>query len=246
MSGTISDSLLLFAVSLLAGSVAAISGFGMGSILTPYLLLRYQASEAIVLVALPHAWATAFRMLRLRHDIHWPTFRQFGLASAVGGLAGAFAQGMIGGPGLVSLLAVLLFLAGTGELRQRSVPLPQGRGWKLIGGALSGFFGGMLGNQGGIRSAALLRFGLTPRQIVATATATALLVDGARLPVYLTTAGSIITSEYGAIICMAAGATLGTLLGVPVLGRIAEVAYRRLVGGMLITLAILLLIMAAI
>ena len=57
-------------------------------------------------------------------------------------------------------------------------------------GLVSGVCGGVAGNQGGIRAAALASFGLAPREFVATATATALLVDVARTPVYLWQSGS--------------------------------------------------------
>ena len=57
------------------------------------------------------------------------------------------------------------------------------------GASLPGLFGGVAGNQGGIRAAALTSFGLGPQAFVATATATALLVDVARTPVYLWQAG---------------------------------------------------------
>jgi uncharacterized membrane protein YfcA len=56
-----------------------------------------------------------------------------------------------------------------------------------IAGALSGLLGGLVGNQGGLRSAALLGFDLSKRSFVATATAVGLLVDGARMPVYVVT-----------------------------------------------------------
>lgn len=228
---------LTFAVSIFAGAIAAVSGFGIGSILTPFLLLSLPAREAVAVVALPHAWATALRWFRLRDQVHGPTFRQFGIASAVGGLAGALAQGHVAGLGLTLVLASLLLVAGLGELRQRPIPFPDGRRWKLGGGALSGFFGGLVGNQGGIRAAALLQFGLTPPQIVATATATAILVDAARLPVYLFTASSTLAQHATTMGWMAAGATVGTLLGVPVLGQLKPTTYRRLVGALLVLLA---------
>jgi hypothetical protein len=45
----------------------------------------------------------------------------------------------------------------------------------------------LVGNQGGIRSAALLGFELEKQQFVATATAIGLFVDGARMPIYVAT-----------------------------------------------------------
>ena len=65
--------------------------------------------------------------------------------------------------------------------------------WRLrgtlawLGGALSGFFGGLVGNQGGIRTAAMLGFEVDKRQFVATTTAVALIIDMARVPIYLAT-----------------------------------------------------------
>ena len=74
---------------------------------------------------------------------------------------------------------------------------------------LSGFFGGLVGNQGGIRSAALLGFDLTPKQLVATATASAVLVDLARVPVYLLNRGGMIAAEIPLILTASVGVVIG-------------------------------------
>jgi uncharacterized membrane protein YfcA len=139
---------------------------------------------------------------------------------------------------LTVLLASLLVLAGSTELARRRVPLPETGFWRLLGGVLSGLFGGLVGNQGGIRAAALLGFRLTPRQIVATATASALLVDAARLPIYFLSAGPVIARSTSIWITASIGVTIGTFIGVPLLGRIPEPTYRRLVGLLLLLLGI--------
>ena len=238
------DSLIAVAgVSTLAGAVAAVSGFGIGSLLTPMLVLSIPmpTATAVAVLAVPHALATAVRWVRLRHDVDRPTFREFGVASAVGGLAGAALQSQLASPVLTIVLAALLVLAGTTELLRRRVPLPRTSAWRLAGGVLSGAFGGLVGNQGGIRAAALLGFELGPRALVATATASALLVDAARVPIYFLSAGPVIVQSSRLLLVISLGAIAGTFLGVPVLGRIPEPAYRRLVGGLLIALALLLL-----
>lgn len=230
--------------AIVAGAIAAVSGFGIGSFLTPVLMLSLPASEAIVIVAIPHACATALRWSRLRRDVHMPTFRQFGLASAAGGLTGAALQTQLASRWLTIVLASLLVLAGSMELVRRRVPLPQTPFWRLTGGLLSGAFGGLVGNQGGIRAAALLGFHLPPRPLVATATASALLVDAARLPIYLASAGSVVveTARLGLLLCVAVIA--GTLIGVPILRRIPEALYRQVVGALLLLLGISLFVSA--
>lgn len=227
-------------MAVLAGAVAAVSGFGIGSLLTPLLMLSMPTAHAVAVLAIPHALATTIRWVRLRRAVHRPTFRQFGIASAAGGLAGAALQSQLASPVLTFVLASLLMMAGTTELLRRRVPLPQTPFWRLTGGILSGTFGGLVGNQGGIRAAALLGFQLQPRQLVATATASALLVDAARVPIYFLTAGSAIAGATHTWLAASLGVTIGTLIGVPILGRIPESSYRRLVGGLLLTLGIAL------
>jgi len=194
------------------------------------------AGHAVAILAIPHAVATAIRWLRLRCDVHRPTFRQFGIASAAGGLVGAALQSQLASPALTLVLGSLLLLAGLTELLERRVPLPQTPFWRLFGGTLSGLFGGLVGNQGGIRAAALLGFQLPPRQLVATATASALLVDAARIPIYVLSAGDVIARAAPLWLVASIGVTLGTFLGIPVLTRIPETTFRRILGGLLVVL----------
>jgi uncharacterized membrane protein YfcA len=99
----------------------------------------------------------------------------------------------------------------------------------------------MVGNQGGIRAAALLGFNLSARELVATSTASAILVDAARLPIYLLTAGSSIVAAKATVVIASTGVVIGTLVGVPALGRIPALAYRRMLGGLLLLLGLWLL-----
>jgi hypothetical protein len=237
--GCIADSLWLpGAAAVVAGAIAAVSGFGIGSLLTPLLMLSMPTAHAVAVLAIPHAVATAIRFLRLRPYVHGATFRQFGIASAAGGLAGAALQSQLASPVLTMVLASLLVLAGASELVRRPVPLPRTPFWRLFGGILSGLFGGLVGNQGGIRAAALLGFQLPPREIVATATASALLVDAARVPIYFMTSATVIRDAVPLLTVITVGATAGTFAGVPVLGRIPEPTYRTLLGVLLLALGV--------
>ena len=239
-----SSDLGLFVVAVAAGAIAAVSGFGIGSLLTPVLMVSMPTAHAVAVLAIPHAVATTIRWLRLRKDVHVATFKQFGIASAIGGLAGALLQSQLASPILTVVLGALLILAGSTELARRPVPVPRTRFWQLLGGLLSGVFGGLVGNQGGIRAAALLGSGLHPRQLIATATASALLVDAARVPVYLLSAHSVIAGATRVWIVASIGVTIGTFLGVPLLSRIPESIYRRIVGVLLLLLGISLFIAA--
>ena len=83
-----------------------------------------------------------------------------------------------------------------------------------------------MGNQGGIRSAALLGVDLPKQTFVATATAVGLIVDGARMPVYLATSGRDVLAIWPAVAMATVGVAAGTVFGNRLLGRIPEARFR--------------------
>src|SRR5687767_530142 len=230
-------------VAVLSGATAAVVGFGIGSLLTPLLALRVGMPMAIAAIAVPHAAATAFRFWRLRGAVDWRVVRRFGLLSAAGGLAGALLYTRLGGRSLTLALAALLILTGTTGLTSLATRRSSSRAAGLLG-AVSGFFGGLAGNQGGLRSAALLTFNLSPAAFVATATATGLLVDIARTPVYLWRAGPELIALWLPLALATVGVLGGTLLGERVLLGMSQERFRRVVSLAILALGVLLLVRA--
>ena len=103
-----------------------------------------------------------------------------------------------------------------------------------IAGAVSGLLGGLVGNQGGLRSAALLGFDLSKHSFVATATAIGLVVDGARMPVYLMTQARELAEMATWIALATVGVTVGTVLGSRALARIPEAWFHRVLALVLV------------
>jgi len=232
---------LLFFAAVLGGAIAALAGFGIGSILTPLLALSVGTKQAVVAVSIPHLVATAIRFWNLRHKVDRNLLKNFGIASAAGGLLGALLGSRFSSPVLSYILGVLLVFAGLSGLTGLSRKMRFGRKVAWLGGALSGLLGGLVGNQGGVRSAAMLGFNLDAKTFVATATAIALIVDGARMPVYFFASPETVQRLGAWIAIMAAGVAIGTLLGGKVLARIPETWFRRLVSLLILALGIVML-----
>jgi uncharacterized membrane protein YfcA len=228
--------LLTCAVAALAGAIAAVSGFGVGSLLTPLFALHMPTKLAVAAVSIPHLVATAVRFYSLRDKLDRHIFWNFGLLSAAGGLAGALLNSYAESRALTLVFACLLLLAGISGLTQWIERLHPGRKTAWLAGALSGFFGGLVGNQGGIRSAALLGFEIRKEAYVATATAVALIVDGARMPVYVATQWNEIHDLWRSIAIAVAGVLIGTFTGVRILRRLSEKTLRASVSLLLIAL----------
>jgi uncharacterized membrane protein YfcA len=235
---------VLFA-AVLAGGIAAMSGFGIGSLLTPILAVRYGTKLAVAIVSVPHLVGTAARFIGLRKHIDRKVFLNFGILSAVGGLVGALLNAYANSPALAIVFGCLLVFAGISGLTGFVDRMHFGRRTAWFAGALSGFFGGLVGNQGGLRSAALLGFDIRKESLIATATAIALIVDGARMPVYLAIETKGILSAWPLLVTAIIGVLLGTFWGVRLLRRIEERTFRKLLYSLVLILGIYMLIHGA-
>ena len=205
------------------------------------LALSVGTKEAVVAVSIPHLVATAIRFWNLRRKIDRQVLKNFGIASAAGGLAGALIGSRFSSPILAYILGGLLVFAGLTGLTGISRKMRFGRKAAWLGGAVSGLLGGLVGNQGGIRSAALLGFNLEAKTFVATATAIALIVDGARMPIYFFTSPATVERLVAVDRRHGGGGAIGTIAGGRVLARIPEIYFRRLVSLLILALGIVML-----
>jgi uncharacterized membrane protein YfcA len=216
----------IFATAVLAAAIAAVAGFGIGSLLTPAFGLVVDTRLAVAAVAVPHAIGTAVRFWALRRHVKASVLWRFGIASAIGGLAGALLHNLAGVRWLTAIFGALLLFVAASELSGLSRRMRFHGTVAWVAGVASGLFGGLVGNQGGIRSAALLGFDLDKRAFVATATAIGLIVDAARMPVYLAALSQDLARFWVGIAAATVGVIVGTLFGGRVLARLPDRLFR--------------------
>jgi uncharacterized protein len=219
-----------------AGLIAAVSGFGIGSLLTPVLAVHVDTRLAIAAVSVPHLIGTAQRFWTMRRSIDRRLLLQFGVTSAIGGLLGALTHGRLNSRGLTVVFGCLLLFTAIAELTGWMRRVHWGKTFGPVAGAVSGFLGGLVGNQGSIRTAGLLAYDVSPAAFVATATTVALIVDGARMPVYIATQGAEIARLWPILAVATSGVVIGTIIGIRIVPRLRRDTFRRSVA---ILLAIL-------
>jgi uncharacterized membrane protein YfcA len=220
---------LVAVASVVAGATGSIVGFGIGSLLTPLVSTRFGMDLAVAAVALPHLAGGLLRAWRLRHSIDGRVLVRFGILSAAGGLIGALVFVRLAPTALGRVLGALLILTAaagiTGWLER----------WRPTGflvwalGALSGFFGGVVGNQGGLRAAALSALALEPTVFVATSTMIGVVIDLVRAPIYLYGAGDELVPIWPLVAWAVAGVLAGTLIGERLLLGLSRTRFRTLV-----------------
>lgn len=205
--------LLLCVAALVVAAAVVASGFGLGTALTPLFLLTYDIKTAVFLVAVVHFANNLFRLALFRQQIDAGVVRRFGLLSVAGAVVGSLLQERAANPGLEIGLGVLLIVLGGVEL------LPGERGWRLprrfdqLGGFLSGLLGGLLGNQGALRSGYLLNYSLGKEAFIASGTAIACLIDASRIPVYTAQYGSRLLPAWPYLVAVIGAAFAGTIIG---------------------------------
>jgi uncharacterized membrane protein YfcA len=229
-------------LAFLAGAISAVGGFGIGSIMTPVLGLIIGVKLAVPAAAIPHFAGNAARLWTLRSKIDKPMLKAFGFMSAAGAVAGALLHAVTSTHALKISFAFFLILFGTigvitGEVRMR---LARGAAW--VAGFASGLLGGLIGNQGGLRAAAMLALGVPKEAFVATAVATALIVDGARLPIYAVSSGRALLGVWPIVLTATVAVLLGTAFGKALFGRLNEAQFRRAVSALLLVLGVVILV----
>ncbi len=234
--------LWLVVVSSIAGMTASVAGFGIGSFLIPLVGIRVETKVAVALVSLPHFLGTSLRFWLLKPKVNRQILIRFGLLCAVGGLTGALLHTFFVSDVLRVIFSTMLILAGILGVLQVSERIRFGKVGAAIAGLASGFFGGLVGEQGGIRSVALLNFDIQKEAFIATATASGMIVDIVRMPVYFLTQFNQFAEFYFLLILMSVPVLAGTIEGKVILNRIPESFFKRLVSLLVLLLGIYLLL----
>jgi uncharacterized membrane protein YfcA len=224
-------------VALAVSGLTLFSGFGLGTLLMPAFALFFPVPTAIAATAVVHLANNLFKLGLVGRNASWPVVVRFSVPAALAALFGATA--LVGFAGLEPLTSYALFgrsfeitpvklLIGTLivafaalELSPAFAALTIPSKYLPLGGLLSGFFGGLSGNQGAFRSAFLIKSGLAKEAFVATGVVSAVIVDTVRLSVYgvstFTASFEALPTEIVGLVFTAslaafAGAFLGTRL----------------------------------
>ena len=110
------EHVLIFSVAFLAAAFALLSGFGLGTILTPVFLLFYDVKTAIFLVAVVHLLNNLFKLGLFWKHVDFQILKRFGVLAILGAFLGAFSQIYLASHWLRKLLGLLLLFLGAKEL----------------------------------------------------------------------------------------------------------------------------------
>ncbi len=249
--------ILICLVAFLGSGLTLFSGFGLGTLLLPVFGLFFPIELSIALTAIVHFLNNLFKLTLLGKKADKQTLLSFGIPSILAAFAGAFVLQLLSnmqplleydlfGKQFIILpiklsIAFVLFFFSCFEIIPSLANLQFDKKYLPLGGVLSGFFGGLSGNQGALRSAFLIRSGLTKEAYIATGVVIACLVDISRLSVY---SKQIFFTEhifnYPLIISATLAAFAGAFIGNKLLKKITIKTIQLLVALLLFIFSILL------
>ena len=252
--------LLIVAVSALAASgLTFFSGFGLGTVLTPVFALFFPITTAVAMTAVVHLANNLFKIGLVGRDAHWPTVLRFAVPAGLAAVIGAsllvktstllpwMSYELVGRHYSITPVKVLIGLVITVfallELSPAFARLAFPARWLTTGGLLSGFFGGLSGNQGALRSAFLIKLGLSKEAYVGTGAVCTVVVDLVRIGIYgftLPTAlASAQSSQSGVLVMVAVvSAFLGSYFGKRLLKKVTLRTVELIVAAMMVAIGI--------
>jgi hypothetical protein len=235
------------------------SGFGLGTILTPVMIVFFPPQEAIALTGIVHLLNNLFKLVLVGKKTDKKVASQFGFPAILGSFLGAyvlmyvsqnlfhFEYSLFGKTMEVTfiklLVATLMILFALFEILPWLKTLQFEPKFLGLGGLISGFFGGLSGNQGALRSAFLLRYGLSKEVYIATGVVIACLIDVTRLSLYF---GASVGYDYWEndtlLIFAVLSAFAGAFIGNKLLKKVTLNFVQTIASIMIIALALLLAI----
>ncbi len=251
------DYMIICMVALLGSALTFFSGFGLGTLLVPVFAIFFPIDIAIVLTAIVHFLNNLFKLTLVGKHADRAVVLRFGIPAILASFLGAYALTLLtdmqplteynalGKTFVITpvklTIAVLLAVFALFDIIPKLARMSFPQKYLPVGGLLSGFFGGISGNQGALRSAFLIRADLTKEAFIATGVVIAVLVDISRLTVYsdkILQSGNKI--DYRLIALATLSAFTGAYLGNKLLKKITVKALQVMVGVMLFVFAILL------
>lgn len=186
--------------ALVASALTLFSGFGLGTLLMPVVALFFPVEVAIAITAMVHLANNIFKVGLLGKQANGSVLVRFGVPAVAAAFLGALlltwlsdvpplyeyaALGTVLQVYPLKLVVGLLIMAFVFlDLSPRFSAIALDRKYLPLGGALSGFFGGLSGHQGAFRSMFLLKAGLNKEEFVATGVMLAVMVDISRMAIY--------------------------------------------------------------
>jgi uncharacterized membrane protein YfcA len=213
-------------VAFSASMLTFFSGFGLGTLLTPVFALFFPIELAIALTGIVHFFNNIFKLFLVGRSANIGVVLRFGIPAILAAWLGAwlllqltqlnplFSYSLRDNQYTVYpvqfIIALLLIIFAFFDLIPYLKNLKFSKKFLVFGGFVSGFFGGLSGHQGALRSAFLIKVGLSKEAFIGTAVVVSSCIDLTRITMYST---KFIYADLLNNVYLLSSATVAAILG---------------------------------
>lgn len=219
---------LFYVLALLAEIVGTITGFGSSILFVPIASMFFDFHLVLAITAAFHVFSNLSKIYLFRKGINRHVVLKMGVPATLMVILGALLAGQLPQATLELSMAILIgILAGYLAINSKKTIKPSGSNL-IAGGAISGFFAGLVGTGGAIRGLTLTAFNMEKNIFVATSALIDLGVDGSRAFIYYLN-GFFISSMWITLPPLILVSIVGSWIGKLLLKHIAQHRFRTIV-----------------
>lgn len=252
--------IIIIIVALFASILTFFSGFGLGTILLPVFSIFFELQVAIAMTAIVHLFNNLFKISFLTKEINWKVFKIFGITAFVGAILGAFLMNNLVIQNInynfnifnyqfkssliqITIGFLIIIFALIDLLPNLSDKLKLTDKSMRLGGFISGFFGGLSGHQGALRSMFLIKSGLEKASFIATGVMIGVVIDLSRILVYSNSIFQNIEKyDFRIILIALVSSSIGVLIGIKLLKKVTIDILKYLVLSFLVIFGFLMIL----
>jgi uncharacterized membrane protein YfcA len=247
--------IIVIITAFFTSTLTLFSGFGLGTMLLPVFALFFPVEVAIGMTAVVHFLNNILKLIILGKHADKSTTLRFGLPAIASAFVGALLlvwladmqalySYQLGGKTFIThpvqfIIGILILAFVLIEAIPAVKNLAIDKKYLPLGGVLSGFFGGLSGHQGALRSMFLLKAGLNRDSFIATGVVISCLVDFSRLIIYSSRFKDAFHEDFvGILIAAIMAAFAGVFIGSRLLKKVTMQVVKIIVSILLITIAL--------
>lgn len=242
-------------LALIASILTFFSGFGLGTILLPVFGLFFPIEIAITLTAILHFLNNIFKLGLVFKNLNQKVVLTFGLPALLFSFIGAkillelnsirfsISYKIVGHEfhtnSIKIIIATILLFFSFFEFIPKLIEFKINKKYLIIGGIFSGFFGGISGHQGALRTLFLNKIGLSKESFIASGVAIAFLIDLSRITIYFTDIEKLNESlDYILIGISTFAGFIGVYLGNTLLKKVTILELQKLIAFLIVVFSL--------
>lgn len=251
------DIVIISLAAFLTAILTFFSGFGLGTILTPVFVIFFPIDLAIALTGVVHFFNNIFKLFLVGKDADKSILIRFGIPAILAAFLGAWIllqmtnlkplftyqlfDAVFEVTPIKLIISLLLIIFALMDLVPFFERIRIEKKHMPFGGILSGFFGGLSGHQGALRSAFLIKAGLSKEAFIGTSVVIGTLIDFSRLTVYSTRfLESGLTDNLLLVTIATLSAILGAFIGNKLLKKVTLKFLQQFIAILLILISVAL------